>query len=100
MKIELSERLKKLPPYLFIEIDKMKKKAKEDGIDIIHLGIGDPDLPTLKPVIDEMAREIYKPENHQYPLGSGLSDFKAAVTGWYKERYNVDLDPKTEAMAL
>ena len=62
MKIEISERLKKLPPYLFIEIDKMKRKAKEEGVDIIDLGIGDPDLPTLKPVIEEMQKEIWDPK--------------------------------------
>jgi len=100
VKIELSDKLKKLPPYLFIEIDKMKKKALADGVDIINLGIGDPDLPTLKPIIDEMAGEIYKPENHQYPLGSGLLDFKKAVSEWYKERYNVTLEPSCETMAL
>ncbi len=100
MKIELSNKLKKLPPYLFIEIDKMKKKARDEGVDIINLGIGDPDLPTLKPVIDEMAKEIYKPENHQYPLGSGLLDFKKAVAAWYKERYSVELEAATETMAL
>lgn len=100
MKIETAKRLKKLPPYLFIEIDKMKKKAKEEGVDIINLGIGDPDLPTVKPIIDKMEEEIRKPENHQYPLGSGLKEYRAAVAGWYLRRFNVKLNPDNEVMAL
>ena len=100
MKIEVAERLKKLPPYLFIEIDKMKRKAREEGVDIIDLGIGDPDLPTLQPIIEEMQKEIWDAKNHQYPLGSGLKDFRTAVTDWYKKRFDVDFDSDTEAMAL
>ena len=100
MKIERAERLKKLPPYLFIEIDKMKRKAKEDGMDLVDLGIGDPDLPTLKPIIEEMQKEIWDASNHQYPLGSGLKDFRVAVTDWYKRRFGGVFDPETEAMAL
>ena len=100
MQINVADRLKKLPPYLFIEIDKMKRKAKDEGMDIIDLGIGDPDLPTLKPVIEEMQKEIWDAKNHQYPLGSGLKEFRVAVTEWYKKRFGVDFDPDTEAMAL
>ncbi|MFH1823665.1 MAG: LL-diaminopimelate aminotransferase [Candidatus Firestonebacteria bacterium] len=100
MKIKAANRLKKLPPYLFIEIDKMKKKAKEDGIDVIDLGIGDPDLPTLTPIIDKMAEEIRKPENHKYPLGSGLKELKIAISNWYMKRFNVSLNPDNEVLAL
>ncbi len=100
MKIERAERLKKLPPYLFIEIDKMKRKAKEDGMDLVDLGIGDPDLPTLKPIIEEMQKEIWDAGNHQYPLGSGLKDFRVAAAAWYKRRFGGDFDPETEVMAL
>lgn len=100
MRISIANRLKKLPPYLFIEIDKIKKKAKEDGVDIIDLGIGDPDLPTLNPIIDKMGEEIRKAENHQYPLGSGLKEFKVAVADWYKKRFSVELKPSDEVLAL
>jgi len=100
MKVRIADRLKKLPPYLFIEIDKMKKKAQEEGVDIIDLGIGDPDLPTFTPIIDKMSEEIKKAENHRYPLGTGLKDFKISVAKWYEKRFNVPLSPNDEVLAL
>ena len=65
--IELSERLKQLPPYLFLEIDKAKRAALAEGRDVINLGVGDPDQPTHKAIIDAMARAIQDPANHHYP---------------------------------
>ncbi|PIU84044.1 MAG: LL-diaminopimelate aminotransferase [Elusimicrobia bacterium CG06_land_8_20_14_3_00_38_11] len=100
MKIDYSERLKKLPPYLFAEIDRKKKAAIERGVDIISLGVGDPDLPTPKHIVDAMKIAVEKPKHHQYPFGAGLLDFRKAVSDWYKMRFNVDLNPQNEIHSL
>ena len=65
--MKVSERLEKIPPYLFAEIDRKIAQARAKGIDIISLGIGDPDTPTLQPVVDEMHKAIDNPKNHDYP---------------------------------
>ncbi|MDR0977780.1 MAG: LL-diaminopimelate aminotransferase [Endomicrobium sp.] len=93
MKIGYNEKLKKLPPYLFIEIDRKKKEAIERGADIISLGVGDPDKPTPAHIIKSMQEAVAKPSNHQYPFGAGLFSYRKAVTDWYKNRFNVDLNP-------
>ena len=100
MKIEKPKRLRKLPPYLFLEIDKIKKKAIEDGLDVGDLGIGDPDMQTLKPVVDEMARAIRNPEYHRYPLGSGMRDFRNAAAAWFARRFGVQLDSGSEVLCI
>ncbi|MDR2676794.1 MAG: LL-diaminopimelate aminotransferase [Endomicrobium sp.] len=92
MKIFYSEKLKKLPPYLFIEIDKKKKRAIEQGVDIISLGVGDPDLPTPEHIIMTMQESVANPVNHQYPFGMGMLAYKKAIAQWYKKRFNVSLD--------
>ncbi|RLB26191.1 MAG: LL-diaminopimelate aminotransferase [Deltaproteobacteria bacterium] len=97
---ELSERLKKLPPYLFKEIDQKKKEIEAKGIDVINLGVGDPDLPTPPKIIQAMIRAVQDPENHHYPSYSGMEDFKVAIAEWYKERFSVRLDPETEVISL
>jgi LL-diaminopimelate aminotransferase len=91
MEIRYNEKLKKLPPYLFIEIDRKKKEAIDRGIDIISLGVGDPDMPTPVHIIKSMQDAIAKPSNHQYPFGTGLFSYRKAVADWYKNRFNVDL---------
>ncbi len=101
MKIfEKAERLKQLPPYLFKEIDRKKAEVKARGVDIIDLGVGDPDLPTPEHIILEMKRALDDPENHRYPSYSGMTDFKEAVAEWYGERFGVALDPGTEVVSL
>ncbi len=100
MDFSSSERLKQLPPYLFIEIDKKKKAAIERGVDIISLGIGDPDLPTPGFIIEALHQAAKDKANHQYPLGTGLPKFREAVAGWYGRRFGVQLDPKDEVVAL
>ncbi|MCL2389848.1 MAG: LL-diaminopimelate aminotransferase [Endomicrobia bacterium] len=95
-----NEKLKKLPPYLFIEIDRKKKAAIEKGADIISLGVGDPDLPTPEHIVNSMQVAVAKPANHQYPFGAGLISYRKAVAGWYKERFNVELNPDNEVCAL
>lgn len=98
--MQLTERIKKIPPYLFAQIDKKKAEAKAKGIDIIDLGIGDPDIPTPDFIIDEMAKAIRKPENHNYPPYDGTSAFKHAVAQWFKTRFGVTVDPGTEVLSL
>jgi LL-diaminopimelate aminotransferase len=92
MEIRYNEKLRKLPPYLFIEIDRKKKEAIERGADIISLGVGDPDMPTPKHIIKSMQEAVAKPFNHQYPFGAGLLAYRKAVVDWYKNRFNVDLN--------
>jgi len=95
-----SERLSKLPPYLFAEIDKAKRKAKAEGRDIIDLGIGDPDLPTPRYIINALYKAALDPENHRYALDSGMPRFRQAIARWYEKRFKVELDPETEVLPL
>ena len=92
--------MQQLPPYLFARIEAKIAEAKEKGIDVINLGIGDPDLPTPKHIIDVMAQEIYRGENHQYPSSVGMLAFRQAVANWYGARFGVVLDAKTEVVSL
>jgi LL-diaminopimelate aminotransferase len=92
MEIRYNKKLKKLPPYLFIEIDRKKKEAIDRGSDIISLGVGDPDMPTPEHIIKSMQEAVAKPANHQYPFGAGLFSYRKAVVDWYKKRFNVDLN--------
>lgn len=100
MKIEKSERLKSLPPYLFKEIDRQKDEARARGIDIIDLGVGDPDMPTPPHIIRELEKAANDPANHQYPSYTGMDAFNKAVAGWYEKRFKVDLDPSKEVVTL
>jgi LL-diaminopimelate aminotransferase len=100
MKIKYSKKLSSLPPYLFIELDKKKKELQQRGMDIISLGVGDPDLPTPKHIIEEMKKAVEDPKNHQYPFGKGIKEFCNTVANWYKKRFNVVLDPETEIHSL
>jgi len=100
MKIERSERIKKLPPYLFVELDKAKRKAREEGRDIIDLGIGDPDIPTPNFIIDALTKAARDPKNHRYPLDQGLPEFRKSIAAWFIKRYGVTLDPDTEILPL
>ena len=97
---EKAERLKKLPPYLFKEIDRKKTEVRARGVDIIDLGIGDPDLPTPPHIIEAMKKAAADSANHRYPSYSGMGDFKETVAKWYGERFGVELDPDTEVISL
>ena len=97
---EFSERLAKLPPYLFAEIDKAKRQAKAKGRDIVDLGIGDPDLPTPGHIIKALHRASLEPDNHHYALDSGMPQLRQAIAKWYKKRFKVELDPDTEVLTL
>ena len=98
--IEVATRIKTLPPYLFAAIDKMKQAAIAKGVDIINLGIGDPDLPTPGPIIESLAQAAKNPKHHQYPSYEGMLSFRTAVADWYKRRFNVTLSPADEVLTL
>ncbi|MBF8436636.1 LL-diaminopimelate aminotransferase [Halanaerobiaceae bacterium Z-7014] len=98
--MEEAKRVKNLPPYLFAEIDKMINKAKENGVDVISFGIGDPDQPTPNYIVDSMIEAVQDPSTHSYPSYEGLYEYRDAVTNWYNERFSVDLDPDTEVISL
>lgn len=100
MSLAPGKRVGKLPPYLFVEIDKKKKAALAKGVDIINLGVGDPDLPTPDHIVKAMQAAVAKPAHHQYPFGAGLPEFRRAVAQWYGTRFGVTLDPDTEVHAL
>jgi LL-diaminopimelate aminotransferase len=97
---ERADRLRKLPPYLFKEIDRKKSEMKAKGVDIIDLGIGDPDLPTPAHIIEAMQEAVSDPSTHRYPSYSGMLEFRGAVAEWYNNRFGVRLDPEKEVLAL
>jgi LL-diaminopimelate aminotransferase len=98
--IEKAERLKKLPPYLFKEIDQKKEEVKKRGVDIIDLGVGDPDLPTPPHIVEALKKAAEDPQNHRYPSYSGMNLFRDKVAEWYKKRFGVDLEPEKEVLTL
>jgi LL-diaminopimelate aminotransferase len=100
MRIEKAKRIEQIPPYLFAEIDKKKQEMRQKGVDLIDLGIGDPDLPTPKPIIERLKRAAENPKNHRYPSYDGMLEFRTAVAQWYERRFGVHLDPKTEVLSL
>ena len=96
-----AQRLDKIPPYLFAEIAALKRKALAEGRDLIDLGIGDPDQPTPSPIIEALTEAAHKPETHRYDeTAAGWTPFLEAVSTWAKRRFEVDIDPATEAMLL
>ncbi|MDD5465477.1 MAG: LL-diaminopimelate aminotransferase [Candidatus Omnitrophica bacterium] len=97
---KLSKKVQALPPYLFLEIDKAKRKARAEGRDIIDLGVGDPDQPTPKFIIDALSKAAQDPANHRYALDQGMPVLRNAISGWYKRRFNVNLNPDTEILPL
>src|SRR4051812_10125800 len=95
-----SERLQKLPPYLFAEIDKKKKAAIAAGRDVINLGVGDPDRPTPTPIIRSLQHHVENPSFHQYALDQGAPELRRSIAAFCKARYAIDLDPDTEILPL
>lgn len=98
--VKLADRVKSLPPYLFAAIDRMKKEALSRGIDVIDLSIGDPDLPTPEHIVKAMILAVKKSVNHRYPSYEGMLSYREAVSDWYKRRFKVSLDPRTEVLSL
>jgi len=100
MEIKKAKRIAELPPYLFAEIDKKKTAIRKKGVDLIDLGIGDPDLPTPKPIIERLKKAAEDPRNHRYPSYEGTIEFRTAVAQWYEKRFDVQLNPETEVLSL
>lgn len=92
MKFEFADRVKRLPPYLFSEIERLIKEKKAQGVDLISLSIGDPDLPPPKVVIDALKTEVANLKNHNYSFSQGEPFFRQQVAEWYKKRFHVDLE--------
>jgi LL-diaminopimelate aminotransferase len=98
--IPIADRLRRLPPYLFAEIDRKKRDVRARGVDVIDLGIGDPDLPTPPQIVRALQTAAAKPEHHRYPSYEGMPAFREAVARWYGRRFGVALDPETEVLTL
>jgi len=100
MEIIQAQRLKQLPPYLFAQIDRMKQEVKAKGVDIIDLGIGDPDRPTPPHIVERLQKAAADAENHRYPSYEGMLSFRQAVAAWYGKRFQVELNPQDEIVSL
>ncbi|MGC8740484.1 MAG: LL-diaminopimelate aminotransferase [Candidatus Sumerlaeaceae bacterium] len=98
--MEIAQRLRQIPPYIFVELDRMKKEAIERGEDVISLSIGDPDLPTPSLIVEALAHAAEKPENHCYPLGTGKLALRQQIARYYETKHGVKLDPTSEIVAL
>ncbi|WP_456468200.1 LL-diaminopimelate aminotransferase [Archaeoglobus sp.] len=97
---KLSERMKKIPPYLFAEIDAMKNRKIQEGVNVIDFGVGDPDLPTPQHIVEAMKSAVEKVERQKYPSYEGMLKFRESVANFYKRRKGVKLDPEREVIAL
>ncbi len=91
-------RIKRLPPYVFAIVNSLKMEARRKGFDIIDLGMGNPDLPTPKHIVQKLCEAAGNPKNHRYSASRGITQLRVAITEWYKRRYDVDLDPETEVV--
>jgi LL-diaminopimelate aminotransferase len=98
--VRTAQRIAELPPYLFAEIDRKKEAKQAQGIDVISLGIGDPDTPTPDRIVDAMAEAIRNPANHQYPSYYGAKRYRDACSEWMDRRFGVKVDPNDETVAL
>ena len=100
MQIKPASRLGLLPPYLFAELDRLKKEVQEKGVDVISLGIGDPDLPTPPHIVESLRKAAVDANNHRYSDYEGIERYRASAAGWYKRRFDVSLDHRREVCAL
>lgn len=100
MRIEKAKRIEQIPPYLFAEIDRKKEEMRKKGMDLIDLGIGDPDLPTPQPIIERLKKASEDPRNHHYPSYEGMIEFRTAAAQWFERRFGITFDPKTEVLTL
>jgi LL-diaminopimelate aminotransferase len=98
--MEVSRRLKKIPPYVFAEIDKKRQAAVAKGVDVINLGIGDPDQPTPPHIVEAMREAVLNPVNHHYPPFGGTKEYKTAAADWCHQRFGFTVDPDTEVTSL
>lgn len=98
--IKPADRLRSLPPYVFARLDELKLRAREQGLDLIDLGMGNPDGPTPQPVVEAAMAALQNTANHGYPPFEGTASFRRTITDWYNRRYGVELDPESEALPL
>jgi LL-diaminopimelate aminotransferase len=98
--MRFATRVQTLPPYLFAELERKIAERRRAGVDVISLGIGDPDLPSPAAVVEEAQRQVARPDTHQYPSNRGRPAFREAVAAFYQSRFGVDLDPETEILPL
>ena len=96
--IEQMSRMRRLPPYVFAQVNALKMERRRLGEDIIDLGMGNPDLPTPKHIVDKLIEAARKPHNHRYSASRGITRLRDAIADWYKRRYDVDIDPESEAV--
>ncbi|MGH2672729.1 MAG: aminotransferase class I/II-fold pyridoxal phosphate-dependent enzyme, partial [Actinomycetota bacterium] len=95
-----AKRIETLPPYLFASLDRKLAAKRDQGVDVISLGVGDPDMPTPEHIVEAMREAVADPATHRYPSYYGSIEFRTAVAAWYGRRFGVELDPETEVMAL
>ena len=98
--MRFARRLDRLPPYLFVQVNRRIAALEAKGKDIVNFGIGDPDLPTPPNVIERMCEAAHDPANHRYPETGGLPELRKAIAGWYERRFGVTLNPATEVLPL
>ena len=98
--MRVASRVTQLPPYLFAELERKIDERRRAGVDVISLGIGDPDLPTPAVVVEEAQRQVARADTHRYPSNRGRAAFRQAVSGFYARRFGVELDPETEVLPL
>ncbi len=96
----LAKRLTQLPPYLFVQIDALKERMIRKGVDVVDMGVGDPDEPTPDPILEAMVKAVRDPRNHPYPTNRGLELLRTSIARWTKTRFGVTLDPETEILPL
>jgi alanine-synthesizing transaminase len=92
------QRIKRLPPYVFNIINDLKLEARHRGDDIVDLGMGNPDMPTPPHVVAKLVEAATKPQNHRYSVSRGIYKLRVAIADWYRRRYQVEVDPDTEAI--
>ncbi len=92
-------RMERLPPYVFKVVDKLKMELRRQGEDVIDLGMGNPDLPTPKHIVDKLIEAAQKPHNYRYSASAGITKLRQAIADWYKRRWGVEIDPEEEAIA-
>ncbi|MGE5842119.1 MAG: aminotransferase class I/II-fold pyridoxal phosphate-dependent enzyme [Deltaproteobacteria bacterium] len=92
-------RMDRLPPYMFKVVDKLKHDLRRDGVDIVDLGMGNPDIPTPRHIVEKLVEAAEKPQNHRYSASAGITKLRHAIADWYKRRWGVEIDPEEEAIA-
>ncbi len=91
-------RMRRLPPYVFAQVNELKMELRRAGKDIVDLGMGNPDLPTPKHIVDKLLEAAQKPHNHRYSASRGITKLREAIGNWYGRRYDVNIDPETEVV--